>query len=53
MNIEKWFEAPNVWNWNVTGGQIMQNQDAMHKACENGANAFQVTHEGKDIVYHD
>ncbi len=52
MNIEKWFEAPNVWNWNVTGGQIMQNQDAMHKACENGANAFQVTHEGKDIVYH-
>lgn len=53
MNIEKWFEAPNVWNWNVTGGQIMQNQDAMHKACENGANAFKVTHEGKDIVYHD
>jgi hypothetical protein len=53
MNIEKWFEAPNVWDWNITGGQIMQNQDAMHKACENGANAFQITHEGKDIVYHN
>jgi hypothetical protein len=53
MNIEKWFEAPNVWNWNVTGGQIMQNQDAMHKASENGANVFQVSHEGEDIIYHD
>jgi hypothetical protein len=53
MNIEKWFEAPNVWDWNVIGGQIMQNQDAMHKACENGGNAFSVSHEGKDIIYHD
>lgn len=52
MNIEKWFETPNLWDWNVTGGQIMQNQAAMRKACENGANAFQVSHEGKDIVYH-
>jgi len=52
MNIEKWFEAPNLWDWNVIGGQIMQNQDAMHKASENGANVFQVTHVGKDIVYH-
>ncbi len=53
MNIEKWFESPNLWNWNVIGGQIMQNQDAMRKASENGANVFQVSHEGKDIVYHD
>ncbi|MEI6061791.1 MAG: MbnP family protein [Bacteroidota bacterium] len=53
MNIEKWFEAPIVWDWNVTGGQIMQNQDAMHKACENGAHAFQVSHVGTDIVYHN
>jgi len=53
MNIEKWFEAPNVWNWNVIGGQIMQNQDAMQKAGENGANTFQVSHKGEDIVYHD
>lgn len=46
MNIEKWFEAPNVWDWNIIGGQIMMNQAAMHKACENGVNAFQVTFEG-------
>jgi hypothetical protein len=53
MNIEKWFEAPNVWDWNVFGGQIMQNQTAMHKASQNGANAFEVSFSGKDIVYHD
>jgi hypothetical protein len=53
MNIDKWFEAPNLWDWNVIGGQIMQNQDAMAKACQNGANAFQVFHVGEDIVYHD
>lgn len=53
MNVEKWFESPNLWDWNVIGGQIMQNQDAMHKAGENGAFVFGVTHEGKDIVYHD
>lgn len=53
MNIEKWFESPNLWDWNSIGGQIMSNQDAMQKACQNGANAFQVSHEGKDIVYHD
>ena len=53
MNIEKWFESPIAWNWNIIGGQIMQNQQAMHKACENGTHAFQITHEGKDIVYHD
>ena len=44
MNIDKWFEEPNLWDWNVIGGQIMQNQSAMHKACENGANVFQVAH---------
>jgi len=53
MNIDKWFETPNLWDWNAIGGQIMQNQDAMAKACQNGANAFQVMHVGKDIVYHD
>jgi len=46
MNIEKWFESPNVWDWNVIGGQIMMNQAAMHKASENGINAFQVSFEG-------
>jgi hypothetical protein len=53
MDIEKWFASPNVWNWNMIGGQIMQNQDAMLKAVQNGANVFSVSHEGTDIIYHD
>ncbi len=53
MNIEKWFESPNQWDWNVIGGQIMQNQDAMRMASENGAHVFQVSHKGENIVYHD
>jgi hypothetical protein len=40
MNIASWFDTPNVWDWNVTGGQIMQKQWAMHMACENGVDAF-------------
>jgi hypothetical protein len=49
MNIEKWFEAPNLWDWNEIGGQIMMNQDAMHKAAENGLNAFTVSFIGINI----
>jgi len=45
MNIEKWFQSPNLWDWNVIGGQIMQNQAAMHKACENGAHVFEARHD--------
>jgi hypothetical protein len=44
MDIEKWFETPNLWDWNAIGGQIMMNQDAMNKARQNGRNVFQVTH---------
>jgi hypothetical protein len=40
MNIEKWFIEPNLWDWNSIGGQIMQNQQAMHWACENGGHVF-------------
>jgi len=48
MNIEKWFAVPNLWDWNSVGGQIMQKQDAMHKACQNGIHVFQVSFTGKD-----
>lgn len=51
MNIEKWFEDPYVWDWNVIGGQIMQNQYAMRKACGNGNYAFEISHKGEDIIY--
>jgi hypothetical protein len=42
MEINSWFDTPNEWDWNIIGGQIMQNQDAMHKAVENGRDAFSV-----------
>jgi len=40
MNIEQWFKDPNLWDFNYWGGDIMENQDAMHSAIENGTNVF-------------
>lgn len=40
MNIESWFDTPNVWDHNDIGTNIMQNQPAMQKAKENGADVF-------------
>ena len=40
MNIESWFETPNVYDFNYWGGAIMQNQDAMAAACQNGHDVF-------------
>lgn len=36
MNVEEWFKNPNVYDHNVFGGKIMNNQDAMYQGCENG-----------------
>jgi len=40
MNVEKWFTEPNVYDHDKYGGYIMQNQEAMQKAKENGHNVF-------------
>lgn len=40
MQVEKWFKEPNVYDHNYWGGAIMQNQNAMAAACENGKNVF-------------
>ena len=40
MNVENWFQLSNVYDHNVWGGDIMQKQDAMKLACENGWNVF-------------
>ena len=40
MNVENWFQNPNVYDHDEWGGYIMQNQDAMQKAKENGSNVF-------------
>lgn len=40
MNIEEWFIDPHIYNHNQWGGDIMQQQDAMQMAKENGWNVF-------------
>lgn len=40
MNVEKWWESPNIYDHNVFGGSIMKNQEAMGKAVENGRKVF-------------
>lgn len=40
MNIESWFDTPHIWDFNYWGGSIMQNQQAMQTAKENGADVF-------------
>ena len=40
MNVEEWFKNPSIFDFNVFGGSIMQNQDAMHTAALNGTDVF-------------
>lgn len=40
MNIESWFETPHVWDHNHWGAAIMENQEAMQTAGENGRDVF-------------
>lgn len=42
MNIENWFKNPNTYDFNVWGGSIMQNQDAMQAVKENGHDVFSI-----------
>ncbi len=42
MNVENWFKDPHLFNLDVYGGYIMQNQEAMQMAKENGHNVFSV-----------
>ena len=40
MNIDSWFKTPHTWDFNYWGGMMMQNQDAMNAAKENGRDVF-------------
>jgi hypothetical protein len=40
MNIDKWFDGQNAFNFYDYPNGIMQNQEGMYKACLNGRNAF-------------
>ena len=42
MNIESWFETPEVFDFNHWGGAIMQDQAAMETARENGRDVFSI-----------
>lgn len=48
MNIESWFATPNTWDFNTMGGMMMQNQEALEAACENGRDVFSI-----GVVYED
>ena len=43
MNVEEWFENPNIFDFNYWGGNIMENQAAMKSAKENGHNVFEIS----------
>ncbi len=40
MDVNEWFEDPHDFDFNYWGGDIMQNQEAMLTAKENGFNVF-------------
>jgi hypothetical protein len=40
MNIESWFETPHTWDFDNMGGMMMQNQEKLSMACENGFDVF-------------
>lgn len=42
MDVNNWFENPHEYDFNEWGGMIMQNQNAMQTAKENGHNVFSV-----------
>ena len=42
MNVNAWFAEPNVYNFDVIGGSIMQNQAAQEMLRENGPHALSV-----------
>jgi len=42
MEVENWFQKPNIYNFDSIGGQIMQNQEAMNMIKENGNNVFSI-----------
>ena len=42
MNVNAWVSNPNVFDFNVFGGSIMQNREAQLLLCENGWNVFSV-----------
>lgn len=40
MNVNSWFTTPHTWDFDHMPAMMMQNQDAMNTACENGFDVF-------------
>jgi hypothetical protein len=43
MNVEEWWKNPNIYDHNLFGGKIMQNQEAMQLGAENARSVFEVS----------
>lgn len=43
MNINEWFKNPNVFDFNIFGGSIMQNQAAQEILKANGSSVFKIS----------
>jgi hypothetical protein len=48
MDVNSWFDTPEVYNLDYWGAHIMQNQDAIHTVCLNGEDAFSLRQYLKD-----
>ena len=42
MNLNEWFENPYIFDFNIVGGSIMQNQEAQDLLKANGVNVFSI-----------
>jgi hypothetical protein len=42
MNVDKWWDQPNMYNHDEHGGKIMQNQEAMRMGVDNGKSVFTI-----------
>jgi hypothetical protein len=45
MNIERWFDGPFAFDFENYPKGIMQNQEGMFKACQNGRKAFEIAYK--------
>ena len=43
MNVDQWWENPHIYDHNIHGGKIMQNQNAMRMGVENAMSVFKVS----------
>jgi hypothetical protein len=42
MNVSSWFKTPHSWDFNLMPMMMMQDQEALKTACENGYDVFSV-----------